>query len=108
MVMRTGPRYLMGPLEQLARTYTDKAIHTLGSLMNNDIMPPIIRMRCAEILLDRGWGKPTEQVHVDAPQQLQRIVREIVHVPPGGVQFDEPKDGEPLDVTFVRAKDLNS
>jgi hypothetical protein len=36
----------------------------------------------------RGWGKPKENVELpDAePRQITHIVREIVHLPPGGVQ----------------------
>jgi hypothetical protein len=74
--------------------------------------PARARIAAAAILLDRGWGKPKENVELpDAePRQITHIVREIVHLPPGGVQLDmEPAD-EPADeplTTFGRANGGN-
>ena len=47
----------------LARQYTAEAINTLVELMRYK-KAPTIRVRAAEVLLDRGWGKPPASVDV--------------------------------------------
>jgi hypothetical protein len=80
----------LGHIESLARSYTDTAIKTLAGIMMEPSAPARARIAAAAILLDRGWGKPKENVELpDAePRQITHIVREIVHLPPGGVQLD--------------------
>lgn len=46
----------------LAREFTTKAIETLADLMLDVSQPGPVRVRCAELLLERGYGK--------APQAL--------------------------------------
>jgi hypothetical protein len=49
-------------LDALARTYTNQAILILGGIMQNG--EEANRIRAADILLDRGWGKPkTDNTH---------------------------------------------
>jgi hypothetical protein len=97
----------LGHIESLARSYTDTAIKTLAGIMMEPSAPARARIAAAAILLDRGWGKPKENVELPdgEPRQITHIVREIVHLPPGGVQLDmEPAD-EPADeplTTFGR------
>jgi hypothetical protein len=71
-------------IESLARAHTESAINTLAGIMNQPSVPPKDRVRCAEILLDRGWGKATEHHTIgDAKETiLTRVVREIVHLDP--------------------------
>ena len=38
------------------------AIKTLTTVMNNDHAPSAARVGAAIAILDRGWGKPTQQV----------------------------------------------
>ena len=51
---------------QLARMHTADAIDTLADVNNNPKAPAIARVAAANALLDRGWGKPTEHVELDA------------------------------------------
>lgn len=44
-------------LRQLARTHTDDAIAILVACMNDTGAKWVSRLKAAEILLDRGWGK---------------------------------------------------
>ena len=46
----------------LARQYTEQAIQTLGDIMTDRNAPPACRVTAASSLLDRGWGKPVQEV----------------------------------------------
>src|SRR5215472_16256925 len=72
----------LGHIESLARSYTDTAIKTLAGIMMEPNSPPMARVAAAKVLLDRGWGKPTEMHHgeVDDNKPLLKVVNEIVHV----------------------------
>ncbi len=64
---------------EAARKRTIKAIKTLESVMttsDNDSA----RVKAAEVLLDRGWGKPVQPVDLDPHnrQELERRAREIL------------------------------
>ena len=52
-------------LVALAREHSDAAIRFLVSAMEDPDMPPPVRLRAAEVLLDRGWGKAAQSVSVD-------------------------------------------
>ncbi len=51
----------------LARSYTTKAMDTLAFLMEHAENEET-RARCAERLLNRGWGMPEETTTHDVPQ----------------------------------------
>lgn len=44
----------------LAQTHTVEAIETLFAIMRDTAQPAAARVRAAEAVLDRGWGKPTQ------------------------------------------------
>lgn len=49
-------------VRDLARTFTAEAIATLVSIMKDEDMDAGPRVRAAEALLDRGWGKPSQPI----------------------------------------------
>lgn len=51
-------------IRSLARSYTEMAIQTLAGIAQNGEQEAA-RVRAAEALLDRGWGKPTQPVDGD-------------------------------------------
>lgn len=60
-------------IRSLARSHTEMAIKTLAGIAQNGEQEAA-RVRAAEALLDRGWGKPTQPVDGDGdggPVQLQ-------------------------------------
>ena len=62
-------------------------------------------MKAAEILLDRGWGKPKQQVDLAGMDHapIEKIVREIVYMPPPD-EIESIEDmRQPLEITFVRS-----
>ena len=50
----------MRDVQALARQYSNEEICTLGELMRSDAAPPGVRVRAAELILDRGWGRPLQ------------------------------------------------
>jgi hypothetical protein len=60
-------------------------------------VPARARIAAAAILLDRGWGKAKEMHEHSEPDSkpIERIVREIVYLPPDGPKPLEDED-EPV------------
>jgi hypothetical protein len=50
----------MRDVQALARQYSSEAVGTLRELMRDDATPPGVRVRAAELLLDRAWGRPLQ------------------------------------------------
>lgn len=48
----------------LAREYTEDSIRTLGEIMRDTESAGPSRVAAATALLDRGWGKPLQQVEI--------------------------------------------
>lgn len=53
-------------IAQLARAHTAEALSTLVEVCNGKGNEPKDRVSAANAILDRGWGKPTESVELDA------------------------------------------
>ena len=63
-------------LDSLARAYTQQAIQTIGGVMINGT-EEANRLRAADILLDRGWGRPKQQQTTTVQGGLDLIIRDI-------------------------------
>ena len=61
-----GRPKLLANVRDLAREMTEKAIHTLVSVMDGRQSPPNARVAAAVALLDRGWGRPPSMLEVSA------------------------------------------
>ncbi len=48
------------------REHTQQALDTLVSIIESESAKDADRIRAAEVILDRGWGKPVQGVDVDA------------------------------------------
>jgi hypothetical protein len=55
-------------VQDLARQHTPAAINTLVEICGNKKAHPSARVAAATAILDRGWGRPMQQVHVEASQ----------------------------------------
>ncbi|WP_310538785.1 DUF5681 domain-containing protein [Phenylobacterium sp.] len=53
-------------LVQAARDKTVAALETLTSIMSNRRAPAAARVAAAREILDRGWGRPTQDVRLEA------------------------------------------
>lgn len=53
-------------LIQAARDKTIAALDTLAAIMSNKRAPAAARVAAAREMLDRGWGRPTQDVRLEA------------------------------------------
>lgn len=70
-------------IRSLARKHTESAIRTLANIMSSNDSPAAARVAAAQVILDRGWGKPTQPISGDEdgpPIRFERI--ELVAIRP--------------------------
>lgn len=64
-----------GDIRALARAHTDKALKVLvDALKDTD---PQVRVRAANSLLDRGYGKPTQEIDANIRGSLTTILESL-------------------------------
>jgi hypothetical protein len=63
----------------LAREHTEDAIETLVKIMMDDKAHTSARVRAAEILLDRGYGKAPQRIELNVQQWSDREVWDAAH-----------------------------
>ena len=61
----------VGLLREMAREHTAEALNVLVQAMRDD--DPRIRVAAASAILDRGHGKPTTPIEVEAPVDAEPI-----------------------------------
>jgi hypothetical protein len=62
----------------LAREQTTNAINRLVEIMNDEAAPAAARVRAAELILERGWGRPSQDIHLsgNTVHHVKRIIIE--------------------------------
>lgn len=60
-------------VREAARSYSLESIETLARVMRNSRQKGIVRVRAAEILLDRAWGRPDVHVTVEQGDLAARL-----------------------------------
>jgi hypothetical protein len=68
---------LAADVKALAGVYTTRAIQILAGILENDALPPAVRIMAAKELLDRGCGKPVQAL--SGPEGGAPIPITIVH-----------------------------
>jgi hypothetical protein len=66
----------VGHVRELAREHTEEAIRTLAAIMQDGKEPAAARVRAAECLLDRGWGRAEMTANVKLPKDVRDLSRE--------------------------------
>lgn len=69
-------------IKEAARTHTRQALNTLVSVMNDTDAPPASRVAASEAILNRGWGKPMQNVEAridvtDTTAVAAQVLREL-------------------------------
>jgi len=64
-----------------ARKHTGEALATLAAVMRDEKVPAAARVRAAEAMLDRGWGRPEVTTNVAGPDGGPLII--VTGVPQG-------------------------
>lgn len=76
-------------LRDYARTFTEEALQTIVGIMRDERASADVRLRAAETLLNRGWGRAPQSVALEAGPEarltLAHIVREV-NCPPEAAQ----------------------
>src|SRR4051812_8160729 len=74
------PRKKIPPdLRSLARGHTELCIKVLAGMVSQEAVSPAARVAAANILLDRGWGKPPQAHTVEnGDEEIRVIFRHIV------------------------------
>jgi hypothetical protein len=55
-------------VQTIARKHTADALKALAAIVNDKKAPASARAASAQILLDRGWGKPTQHIEANVGQ----------------------------------------
>jgi hypothetical protein len=63
-------------IASMARAYTDTVLKAFAGIVMREDAPPASRIAAGLALLDRGWGKPTQNVNLSNDQP---VVDEIVN-----------------------------
>jgi hypothetical protein len=63
----------VGHVRELAREHTEEAIRTLAAIMQDGKEPAAARVRAAECLLDRGWGRAEMTANVKLPRNVRDL-----------------------------------
>ncbi|WP_339031740.1 hypothetical protein WI604_09555 [Bradyrhizobium symbiodeficiens] len=71
----------LSDIQSLARDKTEAALLVLAAIMNRETANAFARVAAAKELLDRGWGRPVQQLATDAGpvEYVHKIERVIVH-----------------------------
>ena len=60
-------------VEAVRRQHTGEAIQTLAAIMRDGKEPAAARVRAAECVLDRGWGRPETAANVKRPRDVRDL-----------------------------------
>jgi hypothetical protein len=64
-------------IRSLCRSYTGEAVRSLAAIMRNADAPPRARIQAADILLDRGWGKPAPTPPGEDDKDIHFTIRHL-------------------------------
>ena len=68
------PNKTTASIREAAQQYTDEALKTLVEVMGDETAPPAARVAAANSLLDRGHGKPRQELDVDHKGDLTHLI----------------------------------
>jgi len=63
-------------LKDIAREHTEDAVKTLIDVMGDVTAPPPARVSAASAILDRGWGRPTQEI--EAGDNLAIMLADVI------------------------------
>jgi hypothetical protein len=75
-----------------AKERTDKALNTLEAALDSPRCPWSSKVQAAQIILDRGWGKPKEFIESEHKVTIEDLVL-------AGMKHLEEEDRKLIDVT---------
>lgn len=79
----------------MARSHTETAIRTLAGIMGEKKAPAAARVAAASALLDRGWGKPKQEMTIEHRKRLGELTDAELEA----IARGEPNSGEGVALT---------
>ena len=83
----------------LAKEHTEDAIRALAQITVNEDAHPGARVAAACAILDRGWGKPRQDIHVDQTVNIRaqhlealKVINAVVEEQQGSTQIRKGSD----------------
>lgn len=73
-----SPNKATADIKAIAQDYGERAITRLVEIMEGKDFPPAAQVSAAKELLDRGYGKAAQHMHLDGGLDIQGIKRVIV------------------------------
>ena len=69
----SGRQKIPDDVKEMARGLTREAIQTLAAVMRDKAAPPSARIRAAEVILDRGWGRPETSANIRISGEVREL-----------------------------------
>jgi|SRR6516164_305988 len=69
----SGRMKIPSDVKEMARGLTREAIQTLASVMRDSAAPPSARVRAAEVILDRAWGRPETSASIRVSGEVREL-----------------------------------
>jgi len=69
----SGRMKIPADVKEMARGLTKEAINTLAAVMRDKAAPHSARVRAAETLLDRAWGRPETSTHIRVSNDVRDL-----------------------------------
>lgn len=73
-----GKPAVIRELRDLARAYTQESIDTLAAIMKDKKAPPAARVAAVAHILDRGYGKPTQNINAQVRNAQKMTDDELI------------------------------
>jgi hypothetical protein len=88
-------------VKKLAQAHTEDAISALSEIVKNRDAPPAARVAASQVLLDRGWGKPTQTIdaNVNFMDKMSVDEQRSLLAALTAIAVDSDGDGEGADTT---------
>jgi hypothetical protein len=83
---RGVPNKATRDLKELAQLYTTEAVAALAEIINSTEAPAKARVDAAVALLDRGHGRPKQQVEAEINQAVNVTIRRFTPPPDGAAE----------------------
>lgn len=71
------PNKATAELKHLATAYTEEAVQTLAEVMRDKETPAQARVAAANALLDRGYGKPRQELEIQSGKIDQALINQL-------------------------------
>lgn len=64
-----------GNVRELAQQHTEEAVSTLVEIMKDKKAPPAARATASSAILDRGWGRPVQEIATTQKESFVDAIR---------------------------------